>query len=241
MILINCDIGERGAHDLTDMELMKHIGMANIACGGHAGDAESVDAFLARAQEGGVRVAAHLSYPDRENFGRSTITISDQDLLGSLDRQIGMMPNVRTVKFHGALYNDANVDGRLAGLLVGWMKSREIEAVVTPFDSEVAKAAALLGLKVISEAFAERRYDYNPAKKQLTLVSRRKSYASIKDCEEAVKHVLKIVKSGKVSAYIEENDGTTTVAEVPIEAETICIHSDSEIALELAIKLSTLL
>jgi UPF0271 protein len=121
------------------------------------------------------------------------------------------------------------------------MKSREIEAVVTPFDSEVAKAAALLGLKVISEAFAERRYDYNPAKKQLTLVSRRKSYASIKDCEEAVKHVLKIVKSGKVSAYIEENDGTTTVAEVPIEAETICIHSDSEIALELAIRLSALL
>ena len=138
MILINCDIGERGADHPVDMELMDHVGMANIACGGHAGDAASVEAFLRRARGRGVKVAAHLSYPDRENFGRSTIEISDEDLLASLDRQMELMREARTVKFHGALYNDANVDVRRARLLAKWMKAKGIEEVVTPFDSELA-------------------------------------------------------------------------------------------------------
>jgi 5-oxoprolinase (ATP-hydrolysing) subunit A len=237
MITINCDIGERGADHPVDVELMKSIGMANIACGGHAGDAESVKAFLGRAEERGVKVAAHISYPDRENFGRTTMRLSDEDLLRSLDEQQDMMPHVKTVKFHGALYNDANVDRRLAAVLVGWMKRRGIEEIVTPFDSELAAEAKQAGIKTLTEAFAERRYAYDPGKKQLTLVNRKKSYASITDCDEAVSHVVKIVKEGRVTGHVEDATGNVILMEVPIECETICVHSDSAIALELVRKL----
>lgn len=237
MILINCDIGERGADHPVDVELMDHIGMANVACGGHAGDAESVAAFLKKAQQKGVKVAAHLSYPDRKNFGRITMAISREDLCESLNRQMDLMPLVRTVKFHGALYNDANVDRELAGLLAEWMKTRGIMEVVAPFDSELAAASKALGLKVISEAFAERRYQYDPVKGRLALVARNRSHASIKDCDEAVEQVRGIMKSGKVRAHMGDDEGNLATKNVPIEAETICIHSDSEIALELAKRL----
>jgi len=77
------------------------------------------------------------------------------------------------------------------------MKAKGIEEVVTPFDSELAGTSKVLGLRIIPEAFAERRYDYNPARRQLTLVNRRKAYASIRDCDEAMEQALKIVKTGK--------------------------------------------
>lgn len=234
MITINCDIGERGADHPVDIELMQYIGMANIACGGHAGDEESVQAFLKRAEERGVKVSAHLSYPDKENFGRKTISLSEEDLRVTLDEQFALMPGTKAVKFHGALYNDANVDAELAGTLVKWMSDNGVEEVVTLSDSELAKEAKEAGLRVIAEAFAERNYSYNPEKKQLTLVNRSKDYASITDCDEAVKHASKIIKEGKTTAYMENGEGEPIRTEVPIKADTICIHSDSEIALELA-------
>ena len=238
MITINCDIGERGADHNVDIELMRSIGMANIACGGHAGDEVSVKAFLKRAKDRGVKVSAHLSYPDRENFGRKTISLSEEELLKALDAQYAMMSRVKTTKFHGALYNDANVTTELAKLLIRWMAKRGIEEVVTLSDSELAKEAKNAGLMVIAEAFAERNYSYNTQKKQLTLVSRVKDYAYITDCDEAVKHALKIIREGRVTAYIEDDEGKITRTEVPITAETICIHSDSEISLELAKRLA---
>jgi len=241
MITINCDIGERGADHPVDIELMQYIGMANIACGGHAGDEVSVEAFMKRAQERGVKVTAHLSYPDRENFGRKTVALSENELLESLDSQFALVPQVKAVKFHGALYNDANVDKGLAKLLVRWMVKRGIEEVITLSDSELVKAAKNSGMGVINEAFAERNYSYDPSKEQLTLVNRAKDYASITDCNEAVKHALRIVKEGRVTAYIEGDDGEFTITELPITAETVCIHSDSEIALELAKQLAELL
>jgi len=233
MITVNCDIGERGADNPVDIELMQYISMANIACGGHAGDEESVQAFLNRAKERGVKVSAHLSYPDKENFGRTTMSLPEEALRKTLDVQYALMPGTKTVKFHGALYNDANVDTALAGLLVRWMSENGIEEVVTLSDSELAAETKKTGLKVVAEAFAERNYSYNPQKKQLILVSRSKEYASITDCDEAVKHALKIIREGKTTAYIEDSEGKTTTTEVPIKAETICIHSDSEIALDL--------
>ena len=238
MITINCDIGERGADHPVDIELIQYIGMANIACGGHAGEELSVKAFLTRANDRGIMISAHLSYPDKENFGRKTISLSEEELLKALDAQHAMMYWVKTIKFHGALYNDANVDVELAKLLVRWMMKKGIEEVVTLSDSELAKETRSAGLTVIAEAFAERNYWYNPRKKQLTLVSRGKDYASITDCDEAVKHALKIIREGKTTAYIEDSQGNITGIEVPITAETVCIHSDSEIALELAKKLA---
>jgi len=161
------------------------------------------------------------------------MSLPEEALRKTLDVQYALMPGTKTVKFHGALYNDANVDTALAGLLVRWMSENGIEEVVTLSDSELAAETKKTGLKVVAEAFAERNYSYNPQKKQLILVSRSKEYASITDCDEAVKHALKIIREGKTTAYIEDSEGKTTTTEVPIKAETICIHSDSEIALDL--------
>ncbi len=240
MIKINCDIGEREPDNKVDIELMKYIHIANIACGGHAGDDETVSVFRRLAKEYGVDVAAHLSYPDRENFGRVSMDISPDDLKKSLDNQYKMMPDVKMVKFHGGLYNDCSADRILAEHLSLWLLSNGVEKIITPEKAELAKAASAKGLQVVSEAFAERTYDFNPTTERLSLVNRKKPYACIHDCDEAVRHSDNILNKGFVEAYIEAEDGSSRVENINICAETICIHSDSEIALELAKKLSAL-
>lgn len=232
-MFVNCDIGERGADHPVDVKLMRLIGMANIACGGHAGDEESVAAFRRLAAEENVKISAHLSYPDRDNFGRVTIRISDSELTDSLTRQYSLMPDVTCVKFHGALYNDANTDKHLASLLTDWMTRNGIREVVTPFDSELAHAAENAGIAVLAEGFAERRYDMNPETGQLTLTPRRYPDSSITDLNEAVRQAKKMTKEGKVSAFVRTGE-KTEIRECPIRTETICIHSDSVIAPELA-------
>lgn len=240
MIKINCDIGEREPDNQTDIQLMQLIHIANIACGGHAGDAETVAVFRKLAAENNVEVAAHLSYPDRENFGRTSMDISIGDLKKSLDEQYQMMPDVKMVKFHGGLYNDCSADAELAGQLCEWLIENGIRKIITPDESELAKAAETKGLTVVAEAFAERRYDYNPETGRLALVNRMKPYACINDCDEAVEHSGHIVNDGFLNAVIELDNGTTRTEKINIKAETICIHSDSDIALELAEKLSKL-
>lgn len=240
MIRINCDIGEREPDNKTDIELMKHIHIANIACGGHAGDEETVAVFRRLAKEYNVGVAAHLSYPDKENFGRVSMDISEKNLLKALDEQYKMMPDVKMVKFHGGLYNDCAGDKELARLLADWLSENSIEAVITPDKSEMAKAASVAGIRVISEAFAERAYNFDPGTGRLSLVSRAKKYACIHDCEAAVAHSEMILKNGVVEAYVDTGEGDPKREKAAINAETICIHSDSVIALELASRLADL-
>lgn len=237
MIKINCDIGEREPDNIVDIELMQYIQIANIACGGHAGDKETVEVFRELAEKNNVAVAAHLSYPDKKNFGRVSMAITIDDLKKSLDDQYKMMPDVKMVKFHGGLYNDCSSDAVLATGLCDWLVSNRIESIITPDKSELAKAGESHGLKIMPEAFAERRYDYNPESGRLSLVQRNKPYASIHDCDEAVRHSDDILNKGFVNAIIESVDGRTRTEKINISAETICIHSDSEIALTLAQKL----
>jgi 5-oxoprolinase (ATP-hydrolysing) subunit A len=238
VININCDIGERGADHPVDLQLMTLIQIANVACGGHAGDRESVTAFRKLADQNGVKVAAHLSYPDRENFGRQSIDISPENLQAALDDQYQMMPDVKTVKFHGALYNDACVDDQLALNLTEWLLGNGITEVITPFDSLLADSCRKNHILVLAEAFAERRYAWSEETGRLSLVSRKYDFASIHDCDEAVQHAVDIVKNRQVNATIENDAGEIKRKIVPIQAETICIHSDSVIALELAQKLA---
>lgn len=235
---INCDIGERGAEHPVDRELMNHISMANIACGGHAGDKESIAAFISMADEKNISIAAHFSYPDRENFGRVSMDLSERDLLCCLDGQYAMIEGVKAVKFHGALYNDCWSDRALSLALGKWLKAKGIEQVITPWQSCLAEVSLALGMDVLYEAFAERRYAYNPDSGQLSLVSRKLDYASIHELDEALVHVRNIVDNGLVEGYTVKEDGSTVRREVGIKADTICIHSDSAIALELAASLS---
>lgn len=241
-MIINCDIGERGARHPVDLELMNHIGMANIACGGHAGDAQSIEAFTRMALEKSVLVSAHLSYPDREHFGRLSLPLSTQGLLASLDAQLDASIEKERVKLHGALYNDCNTRADLALTLAGWLHGRGVKQVLAPFDSHLARLCLLKGVDVCFEAFAERRYEFDEASGQLRLMSRTSPRASIHSLEEAIGQCLDIAHRAKVKAVLagSPEDAPKTV-EKELSARTLCIHSDSDIALPLAIRLGELL
>jgi len=233
MTLINCDIGEQGPLHEGDRALMEFIHIANIACDGHAGDKESVAAFRALAEQRGVRIAAHLSYPDKPNFGRACMAISDEDLLAALDAQLALLPGVKLVKFHGALYNQACRDARLAELLAGWLKRAGVSGVLAPADSELGAAVYRLSLAVLREAFLDRRYSYDGTAGHLRLVSRGAGNAVITDVAEALAQAGEITQRGRVNV----SGDPAKPAWKPIKADTLCIHSDSPIALELARKL----
>lgn len=229
MILINCDIGERGPLHEGDRKLMEFIHVANLACDGHAGDKESVAAFRALAQERGVRVSAHLSYPDKPNFGRATMQLPEADLLAALKAQLALLPGVPLVKFHGALYNDACRDSALAGLLAAWIKRSGVPALLAPADSELAAAAYKLDVNVLREAFIDRRYAWDGAGGHLRLADR-KAGGVITDLREALAQAEDIIRRGRVN--VSGNPAAPEWRE--IKADTVCIHSDSPIALELA-------
>lgn len=231
-ILLNADIGERGPDHPVDRALMDYLDIANIACGGHAGDLVSVAAFTSLAAGRGITVAAHLSYPDREGFGRKKMALSFDQLIRSLDEQLALMPETRLVKFHGALYHDSVKDEKIASDLCEWMRRNEISSAITLEGSELSSCCKKAGITVIAEAFAERRYACSGSGR-IQLVGRDRPDASITDLEEAVRMVRAIVEEGRVPAFIDEG-GSQEVKMAGISADTICIHSDSAIALDLA-------
>ncbi|PIU18243.1 MAG: hypothetical protein COT18_10875 [Elusimicrobia bacterium CG08_land_8_20_14_0_20_59_10] len=232
MIRINCDIGERGHLHDEDRRLMERIHIANLACDGHAGDKASVEAFRAMAAKRGVKVSAHLSYPDKTNFGRATMKLPEAGLLAALDAQLALLPGATLVKFHGALYNDACSDPCLANALAGWLKRNNIGALLAPDDSEIASAARNLGIKVLREAFIDRRYAWHRKTGRLALAARGAG-GVITDIEEALAQAWEIIKRGRVNV-----SGSPAKPDWrDIKADTVCIHSDSPIALELADKL----
>ena len=249
MITINCDIGERGADHPVDVELMRHIDIANIACGGHAGDSASIAAFRELASETGAEVAAHLSYPDRASFGRTSMAIGRAELWDSLNDQYAVMADVRTVKFHGALYNDTARDEALADTIAEWLRTNGIRRILAPPVSRIAKVCWERGIDVLREGFAERNYRYDVATRELRLVDRSCEHAVISDSDIALEHSRRMIEDRVVLAYdgsdSHDPDILTVGAEhrrrVPLSIDTLCIHSDSTIALDLAVKLKVLL
>lgn len=238
MTKINCDIGERGPHHEVDLKLMDYIHIANIACGGHAGDRESISVFRQLADKNGVEIAGHLGYPDRENFGRVSLDLPSGQLLDALNEQYDHIPDIKMIKFHGALYNDSCADPELAATLAGWLKENGITRIITGFKSELAKACSPYAIRILREAFAERRYAWSTTTGQLSLVKRGHPEACITDCGEAVNQTLSIVQQQQVSAFVDIESESGEQRLIPLKADTICIHSDSVISLELAEKLA---
>jgi len=233
-ILLNIDIGERGPYHAGDRALIPYADIINVACGGHAGSAESVDIFRTMADERNIMVMAHVSYPDKPNFGRATVRIPFPQLRASLDAQLAMLPGVKAVKCHGALYNDCCSDAKLARNVGEWLANAEVSCVTTLKGSELDKECQHLGIKVFSEAFAERRYAYSQSTQQLSLINRKKPKACITDLGEALENVRTMVCCRQVKAFIANSTRQPEVQMVDLDADTICIHSDSPIALELA-------
>lgn len=226
-MITNADIGERGIDHPVDTQLMRWLDVANLACGGHAGSAASVEAFRELADEHDVGVSAHLSYPDPDHFGRRSMELPREDLLASLDQQHALMKDVGTVKFHGALYHDSERVPGLAQVLAEWCCHAKVHTLLAPWSSQMAEAARLVDIQILGEAFADRRYQWEAETGNLSLVPRTEDAACIDTVEEALQQCRGIALHAVVRSV---NDATPH----PVTAQTLCIHSDSPIALTLA-------
>lgn len=230
-LLLNIDTGERGADHPVDLALVEHADVVNVACGGHAGDEGSVRVFEDLAGRLGKTVAAHLSYPDPQHFGRRRMDLPTAQLLEALDTQRGLLPGARWLKFHGALYHEADRDPALAEALAGWLKGAGFAAVIGPAPGVFERAVRDRGLAVLAEAFVERRYRREPDTGRPVLVPRSEADACLATLNEAMAQAEGLIRRREVRL-------APSGEAQRIEADTLCIHSDSPIALELAAALS---
>jgi UPF0271 protein len=226
---LNCDMGESfGAWRMgNDEAILDHVTSANVACGFHAGDPRTMRDTVRMALARGVAVGAHPGLPDLQGFGRRTMAISPDEAYEAVLYQVGALAGfvqargarLRFVKAHGALYNMAARDAGLADA---------IAAAVADFDaalgfvglagSELLAAAQRRGLRAVSEVFADRSYQDDGS-----LTPRSRPGAMIEDVEVSVAQVLGMVLEGRVRSV--------SGREVPVRADTLCIHGDQPGAL----------
>jgi len=228
---LNCDLGEGAGHDT---ELMSLVTSANIACGAHAGNRETMIAAVALATASRVAVGAHPGFPDRENFGRVERVTTPAEVTRIVLTQIEALaeiagPALGHLKLHGALYNQVARDASLAGPLAQELARTWPRLVVFALAGSVLAAVARAqGLRVAGEVFADRTYRSDGA-----LTPRSQPGAMITDPEVAVAQVLRMVQEGRVRA--------TGGTEVPVRADTICIHGDGAHAVTFARQLKAAL
>jgi len=230
IIDINCDLGEGMP---CDAEIMAYISSCSIACGGHYGDEGTMRDTIALANKHQLKIGVHPSYPDKENFGRQAISMSAPELKASLIGQITTFKTILTetssklhhLKPHGALYNQAAHDNSLAELLIEVQLEVCPEArLYAPSGSQIALLAEKSGIKVVYEVFADRNYTDD-----LSLVSRSKNNALIHDTEQSYQHVKRMLLQQQVLSV---NNNLK-----PIQADTICVHSDTQEAVAIVAKL----
>jgi len=232
IIDLNCDLGElpEMLADGREAALMECITSANVACGGHAGDARTMAACVGLAIENDVKIGAHPSYPDRENFGRKRIEISESELERSIATQIAALAEAATrsgtvlshVKPHGALYHAADTDQQVARTVGRAARSvSPAFTLVGPTGSRALDTWREMGLAVAGEAFADRVYEADGK-----LRSRDRAGSLIHDAEQAALQAWTIAHERKVIAA--DN------SEIPLQAETICIHGDTPGAVTIA-------
>ncbi len=227
---LNSDIGEGfGAYTMgMDEEIMKCVTSVNVACGWHAGDPLIMDKTVKFAKENNVAIGAHPGYPDLLGFGRRKIDVTPEEArtymlyqLGALDafaKANGM--KLQHMKLHGGFYNSAAVDPKLADAVLDGIEAYDKNLIVMILSgSYMAKEAKRRGLRVAEEVFADRGYNADG-----TLVNRKLPGAFVKDPDEAIKRVIKMVKTKKVTAVNGE--------EIDIDADSICVHGDNPKAIE---------
>jgi UPF0271 protein len=223
---LNCDLGE-GAEN--DAGLMPLITSANIACGGHAGDQATMRAAVELAQKHGVAIGAHPGFPDRENFGRRELALSAEEIWATVMIQIVALrafAPLRHVKPHGALYNLAAHDATVAGVVADAVLAVDKDIVLFALaGSELVNTGRARGLRVAEEAFADRTYQADGS-----LSPRSQPGALIANEDAMAAQVLRMIREGKVRS----TDGT----DVPVKADTICIHGDGPHAVAFARRLN---
>jgi len=227
---LNADLGEGGS---ADAELMTLVSSVNIACGFHAGDAQTMLESVRNAIKNGVAIGAHPSFPDRENFGRTAMDLPAETVYAQTLYQIGALEAIvraqqgtlRHVKPHGMLYNQAAKDPVLAQAIARAVRDCNPQLILVGLaGSELIRAGEQLGLNTRQEVFADRGYQPDSS-----LVPRSQPGALISDEEVALSQTLTMVRSGRVTAI----DGTSAT----VQAETVCLHGDGEHALQFARRL----
>ena len=231
-ININCDLGEKSKHHSNkyDPDLLEIVNSANVACGYHAGDEETMSQVIKISKKNGVSIGAHPSFNDPENFGRERINLNSSEIAKLIMDQYEILQkiavnhgeNVSHIKPHGALNNMACEDIELATTLAKTIKGISKDLIyLVPTGSKMEKAAKKLDMKIACEIFADRNYEDDG-----NLVSRKKSHALITDPEQAQKHVLKMVKSQSLNCH--------SGKQIPCEIDSVCIHGDNLSSLETA-------
>ena len=224
---LNADLGEGCAND---RELLQLVSSANIACGFHAGDAQTMVQSVRWALEFGVAIGAHPSFPDRENFGRTAMQLPPETVYAQVLYQIGALAAIARaeggtlahVKPHGMLYNQAAKDPALADAIARAVLAADGSLrLVGLAGSELIRAGQRLGLQTRQEVFADRRYQDDG-----TLVPRSEPDALIERDKQALAQTLHMVERGEVIS----RSGQA----VPVQADSVCVHGDGAHALAFA-------
>lgn len=223
----NADLGEGAGHD---DELLSLVTSASIATGFHAGDPRSIAESVVAARDRGVAVGAHPSFADRENFGRRELQLPAAEVFALVVYQLGAFQamaaangvSARHVKPHGALYNLAARDPSTADPVARAIAAVDASLILfAPGGSELARAGDAAGLRVAAEVFADRNY-----LRDGSLVPRSRDDALLHDAKEAAARVVRMLREGVVRAV----DGT----DVPVKADTVCVHGDTPDAVDFA-------
>ena len=231
-ININCDLGEKSKFHSTenDPDLLSIVNSANIACGYHAGDEETMDTTIKISKSNGVSIGAHPSFNDPENFGRKRINLTSSEVNKLIIDQYEILQKVAQkhdekvthIKPHGALNNMACEDFELANTIAKAINDIDKNIIfLVPTGSKMEIAAKKLNMKIACEIFADRNYEDNG-----NLVSRSKDYALITNPEIAKKHVLSMVKNQAINCY--------SGKQIPCEIDSVCIHGDNQSSLSTA-------
>lgn len=232
---LNADIGESfGPWTMgRDPDLLNWVTSANVACGWHAGDPDTMAHTVALVARRGVALGAHPGLPDRQGFGRRAMAVTPAEVHNLVLYQIGALAafakgagaRLAHVKLHGALYHQAAADPRLAEAVAAAVRTFDGSlSLFGPAGSHLVSAGQAAGLRVAREGFADRRYAADGG-----LVPRGDPAASIRDPDEAVAQALSLAAQGVVTAH----DGTR----VPMVVDTLCIHGDNAEALAFAQRL----
>ena len=224
-ININCDLGEKSKHHSNkhDPDLLKIVNSANVACGYHAGDEETMNQVIEISKKNDVSIGAHPSFNDPENFGRERMNLSSSEIEKLIIDQFEILEKIATkhgenvshIKPHGALNNMACEDIELATILAKTIKGISKDLIyLVPTGSKMQEAAKKLDMKIACEIFADRNYEDDG-----NLVSRKKPHALITDPEIAKKHVLTMVKNQSLNCH--------SGKQIPCEIDSVCIHGDN--------------
>ena len=228
-MLLNCDLGESYGYwqIAADPLVMPYIDMANIACGYHAGDPQVMQKTVALAKQYKVKIGAHPSYPDRQGFGRRSMTLTPEEIENLVIYQLGALSGIcqsqacqmSYIKPHGALYNDMMKSDEVLFAIFSAMQKFDSKMpllmMATIDNGMFRRKADDFGIKVMFEAFADRAYDDHGF-----LVSRSIEGAVLKTPESIISRANQLKGQGSIQSI----NGKT----IKMEAETLCVHGDNE-------------